>query len=218
MLFDSLLGYTAFKLSGSRAQRTAFLHVDYRKIALVEKELQVDAGIDGIEDRKIFVSGRLLDGDAVLAEAARAVREAEARTAVKQDEDERPSIRRRWARWRDRLRERRDADFVYRIVVGVVGLAVLGVGILAIPYPGPGWAIVFVGLAILATEFDWARRLLAYAQGALRQGDGLVQRPGTSRCRRSACVFTGADRAWPRCGCSARSTGRRSWSASSGHG
>ena len=69
MLFDSLLGYTAFKLSGSKAQRTAFLHVDYRKIALVEKELQVDAGIDGIEDRKIFVSGRLLDGDAVLAEA-----------------------------------------------------------------------------------------------------------------------------------------------------
>jgi uncharacterized protein (TIGR02611 family) len=83
---------------------------------------------------------------------------------VKPDEDERPSIRRRWARWRDRLRERRKADFVYRIVVGVVGLAVLAVGILAIPYPGPGWAIVFIGLGILATEFDWARRLLAYAK------------------------------------------------------
>lgn len=69
MLFDSLLGYTAFKLSGSKAQRTAFLHVDYRKIAPVDKELQVDAGIDGIEDRKIFVSGRLLDGEVVLAEA-----------------------------------------------------------------------------------------------------------------------------------------------------
>jgi uncharacterized protein (TIGR02611 family) len=83
---------------------------------------------------------------------------------VKQDEEERPSIRRRWARWRDRLRERRRAEFVYRIVVGVIGLIVLGVGILAIPYPGPGWAIVFVGLGILATEFDWARRLLAYAK------------------------------------------------------
>jgi acyl-coenzyme A thioesterase PaaI-like protein len=69
MLFDSLLGYTAFTLSGSRAQRTAFLHIDYRNIAPVDKELQVDAGLDGIEDRKIFVSGRLLDGDAVLAEA-----------------------------------------------------------------------------------------------------------------------------------------------------
>jgi uncharacterized protein (TIGR02611 family) len=82
---------------------------------------------------------------------------------VKQDE-ERPNLRRRWARWRDRLRERRKAEFVYRTVVAVIGLVVLGVGIVAIPYPGPGWAIVFVGLGILATEFDWARRLLAYAR------------------------------------------------------
>ena len=70
----------------------------------------------------------------------------------------------RWARWRDRLRDRPDAEFGYRIVVAVIGLVVLAVGILAIPYPGPGWAIVFVGLAILATEFDWARRLLAYTR------------------------------------------------------
>ena len=80
-----------------------------------------------------------------------------------EQEEEQPKVR-RWARWRDRLRERRRAEFVYRIVVGVVGLIVLGVGILAIPYPGPGWAIVFIGLGILATEFTWARRLLAYAR------------------------------------------------------
>ncbi|NVN50035.1 TIGR02611 family protein [Mycolicibacterium hippocampi] len=79
-------------------------------------------------------------------------------------EGRRVGFTRRWARWRDRLRERRVADLVYRIIVGVVGLLVLAVGIIAIPYPGPGWAIVFVGLAILATEFDWARKLLAYAR------------------------------------------------------
>jgi uncharacterized protein (TIGR02611 family) len=73
-------------------------------------------------------------------------------------------LKRRWARWRDRLRERRAADLTYRVVVGVVGLVVLGVGILAIPYPGPGWAIVFIGLAILATEFEWAHRLLKYTR------------------------------------------------------
>jgi uncharacterized protein (TIGR02611 family) len=66
--------------------------------------------------------------------------------------------------WRDRLRDRRFANLTYRIAVAVVGLAVLAVGIVAIPYPGPGWAIVFVGLGILATEFEWARRLLAYAR------------------------------------------------------
>jgi uncharacterized protein (TIGR02611 family) len=73
-------------------------------------------------------------------------------------------LKRRWARWRDRLRERPTADLTYRVVIGVVGVAVLGLGILAIPYPGPGWAIVFVGLAILGTEFEWAHRLLEYTR------------------------------------------------------
>ena len=135
---------------------------------------------------------------------------------MKQDDEERPSIRRRWARWRDRLRERRRADFVYRIVVGVVGLAVLGVGIVAIPYPGPGWAIVFVGLGILATEFDWARRLLAYAKERYDKVMDWFQRQALWRAgpRR---LFTALS--WsPRCGCSARSTGRRNWSASSRSG
>jgi acyl-coenzyme A thioesterase PaaI-like protein len=68
MLFDSLLGHTAFKLTRSRYQRTAFLHVNYRKVAPVETALRVDAGIDRVDGRKIFMAGRLLDGEAVLAE------------------------------------------------------------------------------------------------------------------------------------------------------
>ncbi len=73
-------------------------------------------------------------------------------------------LKSRWARWRHRLRERRVANSVYRLIVGVVGLMVLAVGIVAIPYPGPGWAIVFLGLAILATEFLFAQRVLKYAR------------------------------------------------------
>ncbi len=68
MLFDSLLGYTAAKLTRSPYQRTAFLHVNYRQIVPVEKQLYVDAGIDRVEGRKIFVQGRLTDGDVVLAD------------------------------------------------------------------------------------------------------------------------------------------------------
>jgi uncharacterized protein (TIGR02611 family) len=79
-------------------------------------------------------------------------------------EQQRPGLRRRWARWRDRLRDRPRAELGYRIGIGVVGLTILAVGLIAIPYPGPGWAIVFVGLGILATEFDWARRLLAHVR------------------------------------------------------
>lgn len=68
-LFDSVLGFTAFKLSGSRKQRTAALHVNYRKITPIDKELQVEAGIDRVEGRKIFITGRLLDGNDVLCDA-----------------------------------------------------------------------------------------------------------------------------------------------------
>jgi uncharacterized protein (TIGR02611 family) len=36
--------------------------------------------------------------------------------------------------------------------------------------PGPGWAVIFLGLAVLATEYAWAHRLLVVtkdkAQGA----------------------------------------------------
>lgn len=73
-------------------------------------------------------------------------------------------LARMWSRWREGIRHRRAANLTYRVVIGVIGLAVLGLGILAIPYPGPGWAIVFLGLGILATEFEWAHRLLHYAR------------------------------------------------------
>jgi uncharacterized protein (TIGR02611 family) len=49
--------------------------------------------------------------------------------------------------------------------VGVLGTLVLALGIIAIPYPGPGWLIVFAGLAILASEFAWAKQVLRYARG-----------------------------------------------------
>ena len=54
---------------------------------------------------------------------------------------------------------------IKKIGVAIAGGLVLVVGILAIPYPGPGWLIVFAGLGILATEFEWAQRLLTVAKG-----------------------------------------------------
>jgi acyl-coenzyme A thioesterase PaaI-like protein len=68
-LFDSLLGFTAFKLSESKKQRTAYLHVNYRRIAPIDRRLRVESASERIQGRKIFVAGRLLDGDDVLCEA-----------------------------------------------------------------------------------------------------------------------------------------------------
>lgn len=57
------------------------------------------------------------------------------------------------------LRHNTRYGFVLRYVTIVVGVLVTAVGILAIPYPGPGWAIVFLGLLILSQELEWAARL-----------------------------------------------------------
>jgi uncharacterized protein (TIGR02611 family) len=63
--------------------------------------------------------------------------------------------------------------------VGVVGTAVLIAGIIAIPYPGPGWLILFAGLAILASEFRWARHVLRWTRNRYDSWRGWLrsQRP-----------------------------------------
>jgi uncharacterized protein (TIGR02611 family) len=47
----------------------------------------------------------------------------------------------------------------YRLVVALAGLTVIVVGLILVPLPGPGWLIVFVGVAILGSEFPAAHRL-----------------------------------------------------------
>ncbi|MGH3913895.1 MAG: TIGR02611 family protein [Pseudonocardiaceae bacterium] len=74
----------------------------------------------------------------------------------------REGVTRWYRRFRKRVASRPGVELVYRVVVGLVGTVVLIAGVLAIPYPGPGWLIVFAGLAILGTEFYWARRVLGF--------------------------------------------------------
>ena len=52
--------------------------------------------------------------------------------------------------------------------MGVIGCAVLLLGLVLVPLPGPGWLVVFVGLGVLATEFAWAERLLGFGRAKLR--------------------------------------------------
>lgn len=66
----------------------------------------------------------------------------------------------RWE-WRRRIRENPRKLLFYRIGVGVLG----GLLIIAAPLtgwlPGPGGIPLFIaGLAVLASEFEWAQRLL----------------------------------------------------------
>jgi hypothetical protein len=47
------------------------------------------------------------------------------------------------------------------LMVGVAGAAIVLAGIVMLVLPMPGIPLVLAGLAVLATEFAWARNLLA---------------------------------------------------------
>ena len=55
-------------------------------------------------------------------------------------------------------------SWVRRLTVLVIGSIVLIAGLLMLVLPGPGILVIIVGLAILATEFVWAERLLSHAR------------------------------------------------------
>lgn len=71
------------------------------------------------------------------------------------------SQQREWLRSHPRLR------VAYLVAVAVIGVAVTLSGLALVPLPGPGWLVVFLGLAILGTEFRWARRLTGWARRQL---------------------------------------------------
>ena len=55
-------------------------------------------------------------------------------------------------------------ELFWRLGVLVVGVLVVLGGLALVPLPGPGWLLVFLGLSILASEFEWAARLLRWTK------------------------------------------------------
>jgi uncharacterized protein (TIGR02611 family) len=60
--------------------------------------------------------------------------------------------------------------YARRVVVAIVGTTVLLLGIALIVLPGPAFVVIPVGLAILATEFAWAKRWLKIVREAAEKG------------------------------------------------
>ena len=58
-----------------------------------------------------------------------------------------------------------------KLVVAVVGGSVVLVGIAMLVLPGPAILVIPLGLAILATEFLWARRWLKKARALIPNGN-----------------------------------------------
>jgi hypothetical protein len=68
LLFDEILGLPA-NINVTTLARTAYLHVNYRAITPIGKELQLTARLTSVQGRKRFVHGELKDGDILCAEA-----------------------------------------------------------------------------------------------------------------------------------------------------
>jgi uncharacterized protein (TIGR02611 family) len=64
----------------------------------------------------------------------------------------------------DKIRANPTGRLVLRIGIGTLGTLVVALGIVLIPFPGPGWAIVILGLAIWSLEFTWAKKLLDFTK------------------------------------------------------
>lgn len=87
--------------------------------------------------------------------AAERVRPAESRFA---------RLKAKLKRFRERIRANALLDTAWRVGIFVAGWVVVLAGILMLAIPGPGWGAIFLGFAILATEFLWARRALRKAK------------------------------------------------------
>jgi|OpeIllAssembly_1097287.scaffolds.fasta_scaffold731892_1 tellurite resistance protein TerC len=57
-----------------------------------------------------------------------------------------------------------------RFVVGLIGGTVVLLGVVMIVLPGPAILVIPLGLAILGTEFAWARRLVKKARSLIPGG------------------------------------------------
>lgn len=62
------------------------------------------------------------------------------------------------------IKRSRPLHLSWQVGVFVVGLAVVVAGVIMLPLPGPGWLVIFGGMAIWATEFVWAQLVLRWTK------------------------------------------------------
>ncbi|MEV6327431.1 TIGR02611 family protein [Streptomyces sp. NPDC051909] len=85
------------------------------------------------------------------------------------------------------IKARRTLHLSWQVGVFVVGLAVVGAGIVMLPLPGPGWLVIFAGMAIWATEFVWAQLVLRWTKRKVTEA---AQRALDPRVRRRNIILT----------------------------
>lgn len=85
-----------------------------------------------------------------------------------------------YARWVNRL-GLTNRPRVRKLIVGVIGGTVVLFGLALTVLPGPAVVVVPLGLAILATEFAWARRLVRRGRAVWEDARGWRWREGKNK-------------------------------------
>ncbi len=80
-----------------------------------------------------------------------------------------------------------------KLVILILGGSVLLVGVILLVAPGPAFLVIPAGLAILAIEFEWARRLLKKARVFYESQTEAWKRKPENQCR---AVFVTAQGTW----------------------
>ncbi|WP_406426001.1 TIGR02611 family protein [Streptomyces sp. NBC_01589] len=75
----------------------------------------------------------------------------------------------------------------WQVGVFVVGLAVVVAGVIMLPLPGPGWLVIFGGMAIWATEFVWAQLVLRWTRRKVTEA---AQKALDPKVRRRNIILT----------------------------
>lgn len=68
-----------------------------------------------------------------------------------------------------RIIQMKGLPWLRKAIVAVVGFTVVLIGVVMIVTPGPAIVVIPLGLAILATEFVWAQRLLKWAREMVKK-------------------------------------------------
>lgn len=76
-----------------------------------------------------------------------------------------------------------------RAAVAVLGGLLTLAGIVLLVLPGPGFVLVAAGLAVLATEFAWAKKPLDYARDRARRGVDEVARSRARAAFATVCAL-----------------------------
>ncbi|MEU8586173.1 TIGR02611 family protein [Streptomyces sp. NPDC048664] len=85
------------------------------------------------------------------------------------------------------VRARRALHLGWQVGVFVIGLAVVAAGVVMLPLPGPGWLVIFAGMAIWATEFVWAQLVLRWTKRKVTEA---TRRALDPRVRRRNVILT----------------------------